>query len=217
VPTDDTPGPGRWLDLHVMLLTGGRERTVPEYEALFDKVGLRLYPQHELIFKDVKISERDMMGDNLPPDYFTRVTPGGFYGWPYSYIGKNLDDRVKEQRPDLVAKAIIPDVLLGAHVAALQIAFYTGNQFPEEYRHGAFIALHGSWNRSILSGYMVVFVPFKNGRPSSDPTPFLAGFAPDPNSRIVNGRPVGVAVSKDGSLLVSDDGGRVIWRVSKTP
>ena len=130
-------------------------------------------------------------------------------------ILQSLDDRTKPPRPDPVAKAIIPDVLLGAHVAPLQFAFYTGQQFPPEYRHGAFIAEHGSWNHSILSGYAVVFVPFPNGRPTAAPTPFLTGFLSDPKAKSANGRPVGVAVAKDGSLLVSDDGGKVIWRVSK--
>ena len=175
-------------------------------------VGLSINPDTGELWADV--NERDMLGDNLPPDYFTQVTPGGFYGWPYSYIGKHLDPRIKTSRPDLVAKAIVPDVLLGPHVAPLECVFYQGDQFPEQYRHGAFIAEHGSWNRSILSGYQVVFIPFRNGRPSGDPSPFLTGFDPNPHSRVVNGRPVGVAVTKDGSLLVSDDGGNVIWRVS---
>lgn len=180
---------------------------------LRNAVGLAINPETGQLWADV--NERDMLGDNLPPDYFTSVAPGGFYGWPYSYIGKNLDDRVKEQRPDLVAKAIIPDVLLGPHVAPLESAFYSAKQFPAEYWHGAFIAEHGSWNRSILNGYIVAFVPFKAGQPSGPPTPFLTGFAPDPNSRSVEGRPVGVAVSKDGALLVSDDGGNVVWKVTK--
>lgn len=164
----------------------------------------------------VSVNERDLLGDNLPPDYFTRVVDGGFYGWPYSYIGQHVDDRAKPPRPDLVAKAIVPDVLLGAHVAPLQFTFYTGKQFPSQYQHGAFLAEHGSWNRSILAGYQVVFIPFQNGRATAPPTPFLTGFMTDPNSRTVNGRPVGVAVAQDGSLLVSDDGGNVIWRVSKS-
>lgn len=164
----------------------------------------------------VDVNERDMLGDNLPPDYFTHVQAGGFYGWPYCYIGKHVDDRVSPQRPELVAKAIIPDVLLGAHVAPLESVFYTAKQFPAEYWHGAFIAEHGSWNRSIRSGYQVVFVPFKNGQPSAAAMPFLTGFLSDPNGRTVDGRPVGVAVAKDGSLLVSDDGANVVWRVSKT-
>ncbi len=164
----------------------------------------------------VSVNERDLLGDNLPPDYFTHVVDGGFYGWPYSYIGQHVDERAKPPRPDLVAKAIVPDVLLGGHVAPLQFAFYTGRQFPPQYHHGAFLAEHGSWNRSILAGYQVVFIPFQKGRASAPPTPFLTGFMTDPNSRTVNGRPVGVAVAQDGSLLVSDDGGNVIWRVSKS-
>ena len=182
---------------------------------LRNAVGLAINPDTGELWADV--NERDMLGDNVPPDYFTHVAPGGFYGWPYSYIGKHLDPRIKAQRPDLVAKAIVPDVLLGPHVAPLESVFYMGRQFPGWYRHGAFIAEHGSWNRSILSGYQVVFIAFRDGRPSGDLSAFLTGFDPDPHSRVVNGRPVGVAVAKDGSLLVSDDGGKVIWRVSKKP
>jgi glucose/arabinose dehydrogenase len=162
------------------------------------------------------VNERDELGDNLPPDYFTSVKDGGFYGWPYSYIGDNVDARVKPQRPDLVAKAIVPDVLMGAHVAPLQFAFYTGTQFPESYRGGAFVAEHGSWNRSTRSGYQVAFVAFKNGQPSADPVPFMIGLVPDPSSGTVYGRPVGVTVAPDGSLLVSDDGAAVIYRISVT-
>jgi glucose/arabinose dehydrogenase len=162
----------------------------------------------------VSVNERDELGDNLPPDYFTSVKDGGFYGWPYSYIGDNVDARVKPQRPDLVARAIVPDVLLGAHVAPLQFAFYGGKQFPESYRGGAFIAEHGSWNRSTRAGYQVAFVAFKNGKPSADPVPFVTGLVPDPTKSDVLGRPVGVAVAPDGSLLVSDDGAAVIYRIS---
>jgi glucose/arabinose dehydrogenase len=180
---------------------------------LRNAVGLAVNPDTGMLWADV--NERDMMGDNLPPDYFTHVPDGGFLGWPYSYIGKNLDTRVKEKRPGLVAKAIVPDVLLGPHVAPLESTFYTGKQFPESYWHGAFIALHGSWNRSIHSGYEVVFVPFKNGEPTGNPVSFLNGFDPNPREKAVLGRPVGVAVAKDGSLLVADDVGNVIWRVSK--
>lgn len=180
---------------------------------LRNAVGLAINPETGELWADV--NERDMLGDNLPPDYFTHVQQGGFYGWPYSYIGKNLDSRVSPQRPDLVDKAIIPDVLLGPHIAPLECTFYTGDQFPAKYKHGAFIAEHGSWNRSILNGYAVVFIPFKDGKPAAAPEPFLTGFVPNTNKNVVNGRPVGVAVAKDGSLFVSDDGGRVIWRVSK--
>src|ERR1700682_1312447 len=163
------------------------------------------------------VNERDGLGNDLPPDYLTSVKEGGFYGWPYSYIGNNVDPRVKPQKPDLVAKAIIPDVLLGAHRAPLQFAFYTGKQFPESYRGGAFIAEHGSWNRSLRAGYQVAFVPFKDGKPSGDPQEFLTGFVPDPAKSQVYGRPVGVAVALDGALLVTDDSAGVVYRVSAAP
>src|SRR6266849_5937464 len=160
------------------------------------------------------VNERDGLGDDLPPDYFTAVKEGGFYGWPYSYIGDNVDPRVNPQKPELVAKAVIPDVLLGAHRAPLQFAFYTGKQFPDSYHGGAFIAEHGSWNRSTRAGYQIAFVPFKDGRPAGDPQPFLTGLIPGPTRSDVLGRPVGVAVAPDGSLLVSDDGAAVIYRIS---
>jgi len=179
---------------------------------LRNAVGLAIEPTTGDVW--VSVNERDELGDDLPPDYFTSIKDGGFYGWPYSYIGGNVDSRVKPQRPDLVAKAIIPDVLLGAHVAPLQFAFYTGKQFPQNYRGGAFVAEHGSWNRASRSGYQVAFVAFQNGQPSADPVPFLTGLVPDPNSSNVNGRPVGVAVASDGALLVSDDGAGVIYRIA---
>lgn len=179
---------------------------------LRNPVGLAIDPQSGELW--TAVNERDDLGDDLPPDYLTSVKDGGFYGWPYSYIGRNVDRRVQPQRPDLVARAIIPDVLLGPHVAPLQIAFYTGSQFPEKYRGGVFVAEHGSWNRASRSGYQVEFVGFSNGQASADPVPFLTGFVPDPSGENVNGRPVGVAVAADGSLLVSDDGGGIIYRVS---
>jgi glucose/arabinose dehydrogenase len=165
----------------------------------------------------VTVNERDELGDDLPPDYFTSIQDGGFYGWPYSYIGGNVDPRVKQEHPELVARAIIPDVLLGAHVAPLQITFYNGKQFPSSYFGGAFIAEHGSWNRSTRSGYQVAFVAFKDGKPSADPVPFVTGLVPDPNSKLVYGRPVGVTTAPDGSLLVSDDGIGVIYRITYAP
>jgi glucose/arabinose dehydrogenase len=165
----------------------------------------------------VSVNERDELGDNLPPDYFTAIEDGGFYGWPYSYIGDHVDPRVQPQKPELVAKAIIPDVLLAAHVAPLQFAFYTGKQFPESYRGGAFIAEHGSWNRASRAGYGVTFVGFKDGKASADPVPFLTGLVPDPKAKNVYGRPVGVAVASDGALLVSDDGAGVIYRITYAP
>ena len=179
---------------------------------LRNPVGLALEPTTGDVWASV--NERDELGDNLPPDYFTSLKDGGFYGWPYSYIGDNVDARVKPQRPDLVAKAIVPDVLLGPHVAPLQFAFYTGKQFPASYWGGAFIAEHGSWNRATRSGYQVAFVAFKDGQPSADPVPFMTGLVPDPTKKDVWGRPVGVAVAPDGSLLVADDGAAVIYRIS---
>jgi glucose/arabinose dehydrogenase len=179
---------------------------------LRNPVGLALEPTTGQLWTSV--NERDGLGDDLPPDYFTSVKDGGFYGWPYSYIGDTVDPRVNPQKPELVAKAIIPDVLLGSHRAPLQFAFYTGKQFPASYQGGAFIAEHGSWNRSTRAGYQVVFVPFKDGQPSGDPQPFLTGLVPDPTKGNVNGRPVGVTVAPDGSLLVSDDGARVVYRIS---
>jgi glucose/arabinose dehydrogenase len=179
---------------------------------LRNPVGLALEPVTGEVWTSV--NERDELGDDLPPDYFTSLKDGGFYGWPYSYIGDNVDTRVKQEHPELVARAIIPDVLLGAHVAPIQFAFYTGKQFPESYRGGAFVAEHGSWNRATRAGYQIAFVAFKDGKPSADPVPFMTGLVPDPSKSDVYGRPAGVAVAPDGSLLVSDDGAGVIYRIS---
>lgn len=179
---------------------------------LRNPVGLALEPTTGEVWTTV--NERDELGDDLPPDYFTSLKDGGFYGWPYSYIGDNVDPRVKPQKPELVARSIIPDVLLGAHVAPLQFAFYTGKQFPESYWGGAFVAEHGSWNRATRSGYQIAFVAFKNGKPSADPVPFMTGLVRDASKPDVNGRPVGVTVAPDGSLLVSDDGAGVVYRIS---
>lgn len=174
-------------------------------------IGLRWYPGTDVLWAAVQ--ERDGLGDDLVPDYFTRIQPGGFYGWPYAYIGPNEDPRNKGLRPDLVAKTIVPDVLLEAHVAVLDFIFYTGKQFPERYRGGAFLAFHGSWNRSRRVGYSVAFVPFRNGRPSGPVEDFLTGWMLAPERREVWGRPVGLLELPDGSLLVSEDGGNKIWRV----
>lgn len=160
------------------------------------------------------VNERDMLGDELVPDYLTSVRDGAFYGWPYSYFGQNEDPRKKGQRPDLVAKAIKPDYALGSHVAPLGLAFYQGKSFPARYHGGAFIGMHGSWNRSTLVGYKVAFVPFQDGKPSGALEDFLTGFTVSPKTSEVHGRPVGVAVWTDGSLLVSDDGAGKVWRVS---
>jgi glucose/arabinose dehydrogenase len=178
---------------------------------LRNAVGIAVNPRDGRLWATV--NERDDLGDDVPHDFFTHVIDGGFYGWPYSYLGPHRDDRVPERR-DLIAKAIVPDVLLGAHVAPLQFAFYEGAQFPMRYREGAFIAEHGSWNRRLRSGYDVVFVPFRNGTPSGAPEPFVTGFVPNAAEKTVYARPVGVAVAPDGSLFVADDGGNVIWRVS---
>jgi glucose/arabinose dehydrogenase len=146
------------------------------------------------------------------------VQDGGFYGWPYSYWGKNKDPRMKDdQRNDLVEKTIVPDVSLGAHTASLGLAFYDKKIFPQKYHNGAFIGQHGSWNRSELVGYKVVFVPFANGKPSSAPEDFLTGFVADASKSEVYGRPVGVAILADGSMLVADDVTGIIWRVKFNP
>jgi glucose/arabinose dehydrogenase len=158
------------------------------------------------------VNERDFLGDDLVPDYLTRVRDGDFYGWPWSYWGKHIDTRVEPQRADMVAKAKAPDYALGAHVAALGLAFYTADAFPQRYRGGAFIGEHGSWNRSPYVGYKVVFVPFRNGMPSGLPQDFLTGFLPQDGTAY--GRPVGVVVAPDGALLVADDTGDSIWRVA---
>jgi glucose/arabinose dehydrogenase len=164
----------------------------------------------------VSVNERDNLGDDLVPDYLTSVKDGGFYGWPYSYWGRHIEPRLKpeERRPDLVAKAIVPDVPLGAHTASIGLAFYTKTAFPAKYRGGAFIGQHGSWNRSDLAGYRVVFVPFKNGRPAGPPEDFLTGFIADQSKSKVYGRPVCVRVMADGSMLVSDDVSDTIWRIT---
>ena len=157
-------------------------------------------------------NERDELGDDLVPDYLTSVVDGAFYGWPYSYYGAHVDDRVKPQRPDLVARAIKPDYALGAHVAALGLAAAEGTALPAPFANGMFIGEHGSWNRTTPSGYRVVFVPFANGKPSGTPVDLLSGFL-GPNGEAY-GRPVGVALDKRGALLVADDVGNVIWRAT---
>ena len=162
------------------------------------------------------VNERDGLGDNLVPDYLTSVKKNGFYGWPYTYFGQHQDMRVKESKPELVKKTLVPDFPLGAHTASLGLEFYTGTSFPEKYRNGAFIAQHGSWNRKIISGYRVIFVSFKDGKPSGKSEDFLSGFIVDPKKDIVRGRPVGVIVMPNGDLLVTDDKTNTIWRVSAT-
>jgi glucose/arabinose dehydrogenase len=160
----------------------------------------------------VTVNERDEIGNDLVPDYMTSVKDGGFYGWPYSYYGQHVDTRVNPQRPDLVAKAIVPDYALGAHTASLGLTFNTGNLFPPSFAGGAFIGQHGSWNRKPRNGYKVIFVPFTDGKPSGKPQDILTGFLDnDGNAR---GRPVGVKIDKQGALLVADDVGNTVWRVT---
>ena len=202
-----------------------RRAAISEYNA--DGTGFRIYasglrnptalawqPGTNTLWTTV--NERDNLGDDLVPDYFTSVKDGGFYGWPFCYIGQNYDPIHVGKLPNLVKTAIVPDVLLGAHSAALGATFYTASQFPARFRNGAFIAMHGSWNRSKANGYKVGFVPFQNGKPGPVED-FLSGFVVNDGSDgpiTPWGRPVGVTVAKDGSLLVSDDGGNRIWKIS---
>jgi glucose/arabinose dehydrogenase len=160
------------------------------------------------------VNERDLLGDNLPPDYATSVKPGGFYGWPWYYIGAHEDPRHAGARPDLAAHVTTPDVLIQPHSAPLGIAFYQGAQFPQDYKGDAFVALHGSWNRSKRTGYKVVRLRFNDGKPTGEYEDFLTGFVVPEDDQQVWGRPVGVAVAPDGALLVTEDGNGVIWRVS---
>ena len=161
------------------------------------------------------VNERDELGDNLVPDYLTSVKENGFYGWPYAYFGNHPDPRMKDSMNQaLVDKAIVPDVSLGAHTASLGLVFGDKSNFPAKYKTGAFIAQHGSWNRSVLSGYKVLYVPFKNGRPSGKPEDFLTGFVKDIDKEKVHGRPVGLAFLPDGSMLLTDDTSNRIWRIT---
>ncbi len=158
------------------------------------------------------VNERDELGNDLVPDYLTSVQDGGFYGWPYSYYGQHVDERVKSQQPALVAKAIVPDYALGAHTASLGLASSSGTSLPERFSNGMFIGQHGSWNRKPFSGYQVIFVPFKDGKPIGLPLNVLTGFLSETGKAY--GRPVGVALDKRGALLVADDVGNIVWRVT---
>jgi glucose/arabinose dehydrogenase len=172
--------------------------------------GLAWQPQSGALW--TVVNERDELGSDLVPDYLTEVKEGGFYGWPYSYYGRYIDARVKPARPDLVARALAPDYALGAHTAALGLTFYEGSLLPRRYVGGAFIGLHGSWNRNPPSGYKVIFVPFVDGRPVGAPEEVLTGFLTAEGD--ARGRPVGVAVDRVGALLVADDVGNTVWRVT---
>jgi len=179
---------------------------------LRNAVGMDWEPKTKALW--TVVNERDLLGDDLVPDYLTSVRQGAFYGWPYSYFGQIEDPRKKGQRPDLVAKAITPDYALGSHVAALGLAFYNGQSFPQRYHGGAFIGMHGSWNRSKMVGYKVAFVRFENGKPAGPLEDILTGFIANEKTFEAYGRPVGVTVWTDGSLLVADDSGKKVWRVS---
>jgi glucose/arabinose dehydrogenase len=181
---------------------------------LRNAVGLRFYPGTDDLW--VSVHERDLLGDDLAPDCATHITEGGFYGWPYAYIGPHEDPRHKNVAPDKVKSTLYPDVLLGGHVGPLDILFYTGQQFPAKYRGGMFVALHGSWNRSQRQGYKIAFIPFRDRKAVAGPEDFLTGWMLAPDKKEVWGRPVGLLQLPDGSLLVSDDGGKKIWRVSFT-
>jgi glucose/arabinose dehydrogenase len=172
--------------------------------------GLAWHPDTGTLWTTV--NERDGLGSDLVPDYLTSVMRGGFYGWPYSYFGGHVDDRVEPPRPDLVAKAIVPEYALGPHTASLGLALYTDGALPARYWDGAFIGQHGSWNREPLSGYKVIFVPFENGKPTGKPLDVLTGFVDVEGA--AQGRPVGVAIDATGALLVADDVGNTVWRVT---
>lgn len=178
---------------------------------LRNPTGLQWEPQSGKLWAIV--NERDEIGADLVPDYMTSVQEHGFYGWPYSYFGQHVDERVRPQRPDLVEKAIKPDYALSSHVAPLGLLFYTGSNLPAEYRGGAFISEHGSWNRKPLNGYQVVYVAFQNGKPVGQPKPVVTGFLTD-DQKEVRGLPVGLAMDKQGGLLIADDAGNTVWRVT---
>jgi glucose/arabinose dehydrogenase len=184
----------------------------PFATGLRNPVGLAFEPATGALWTTV--NERDELGSDLVPDYMTRVAEGGFYGWPFSYFGNHLDDRIqpRDRRPDLVERALVPDYALGPHTASLGLAFATGARLGPAFAQGAFIGQHGSWNRNPRSGYKVIFVPFAGGRPSGPPVDVLTGFLTADGKAM--GRPVGVAIDRAGGLLVADDVGNVVWRVS---
>ena len=186
--------------------------TRPFATGLRNPVGMAWQPQSGALW--VAVNERDELGSDLVPDYMTAVREGAFYGWPYSYYGAHVDARVRPPDPALVARAVVPDYALGAHTASLGLAFYAADLMPQ-YRNGAFVGQHGSWNRKPLSGYRVIFVPFAGGKPAGPPQEVLTGFLDEDGH--ARGRPVGVAVARDGALLVADDVGNTVWRVAPAP
>jgi len=177
---------------------------------LRNPTGLQWEPQSNRLWAIV--NERDEIGSDLVPDYMTSVQENGFYGWPYSYFGQHVDTRAQPQRPDLVEKAIKPDYALSSHVAPLGLLFYQADNMPQ-YRGGAFVSEHGSWNRTPLNGYQVVWVKFENGKPVGLPQPVVTGFLTD-DQKQVRGLPVGLAADRQGGLLIADDAGNTVWRVS---
>jgi len=216
-----TVGSGSNIDLREPLIRATIARCNPDGTAkeifaagLRNTIGLRWHPETGDLWAAVQ--ERDGLGDDLVPDYLVNVKQGGFYGWPYAYIGPHAEPRHEGAAPGMVEKTLYPDVLLGAHVAVLDIFFYSGEQFPEKYRGGLFLAFHGSWNRAKRVGYKIAFIPFEDGKAVSGPQDFLTGWLPGPESQEVWGRPVGLLQLPDGSLLVSDDGAGKIWRITYT-
>ncbi|WP_144108174.1 PQQ-dependent sugar dehydrogenase [Paraburkholderia sp. BCC1886] len=195
--------------LEVDIATGG---THIYAAGIRNPTGLQWEPQTGRLW--AVANERDEIGADLVPDYLTSVQEGAFYGWPYSYWGQHVDPRAQPQRPDMVAKAIRPDYSIGSHVAPLGLLFYSGKNLPAQYRSGAFIGEHGSWDRSPLSGYEVVYVAFQNGKPVGAPTPVISGFVSDDDKQSY-GAPVGLAQDRDGGLVIADDVGNTVWRVTK--
>ena len=205
---DDNESEARRADILVYDPDGKNEKLFAT--GIRNPVGLAIQPGTGVVWTSV--NERDGLGDHLVPDYITHVEEGGFYGWPWYYIGNHEDPRYPGKHPELKDKVIVPDVILQSHSASLDLAFYTGDQFPSEYKGDLFASEHGSWNRARRTGYKVVRVPLKDGKATGEYEDFLVGFVtPDGD---VWGRPVGVAVAKDGALLVTDDGSNTIWRVS---
>jgi glucose/arabinose dehydrogenase len=201
----------RRADILEVNLDGSGERIYAH--GLRNPVGMDWAPGTQTLW--AAVNERDELGDELVPDYLTDVKQGGFYGWPFFYYGQHTDPRMKDKMNAAPSeKVIVPDVQLGSHTASLGLLFYRKNLFPARYRNGAFITQHGSWNRSIISGYKVIFVPFANGKPSGKPEDFLTGFVEDLTKSKVHGRPVGIAELADGSMLISDDVSNTIWRIS---
>ena len=198
---------GRAQIVEIDIATG---RTRLFGSGLRNPVGMAIEPETGALW--TVVNERDELGSDLVPDYLTSVKDGGFYGWPYSYYGRHVDERVQPPAPDLVEKAIVPDYALGNHVAPLGLTFASGARLPARFANGAFVGEHGSWNREPLSGYKVVFVPFAGGKPNGKPVDVLTGFL-DKNGN-AQGRPVGVAIDTEGGLLVADDVGNAVWRVS---